>query len=117
MSKTLSIGIGAVLIIGIGVFVFFQTGNTRESVSNAQGGGGAITMADVASHSNATNCWAVINGAVYDLTSWIPEHPGGQQAILQLCGTDGSEKFNNKHGGQEPMVTILAGFRIGELTQ
>lgn len=74
-----------------------------------------FTMAEVAMHSSAQSCWSAINGNVYDLTSWIPNHPGGPDKILQLCGTDGSAKFNGQHGGSPQQATVLAGFKIGVL--
>lgn len=72
-----------------------------------------ISAATVAQHSSRTSCWTSINGNVYDLTSWIPKHPGGEQAILQLCGGDGSAKFNGMHGGDGAKLKILSGFKIG----
>ncbi len=72
-----------------------------------------ISSATVAQHSSRTSCWTSINGSVYDLTSWIPKHPGGEQAILQLCGTDGSAKFNGMHGGDKAKEKLLSGFKIG----
>jgi cytochrome b involved in lipid metabolism len=76
-----------------------------------------ITAAEVATHATAQSCWSTINGNVYDLTSWIPEHPGGPQAILQLCGKDGSGKFNKQHGGAAMQAKVLAGFKIGAAAQ
>jgi len=76
---------------------------------------GGITMTQVASHSSRTSCWSAVNGSVYDLTSWIPNHPGGEKGILSMCGVDGSAKYNGQHGGQAKQATILAGFKIGVL--
>ena len=73
------------------------------------------TMADVQAASTAKKCWAVINGKVYDLTTWISKHPGGPDKILKLCGTDGSTFFNNQHGGQPQPEKALASFQIGVL--
>jgi cytochrome b involved in lipid metabolism len=73
------------------------------------------TLADVAQHSTATSCWSAINGGVYDLTSWINKHPGGPEAILGICGKDGSAAFNAQHGGQSRPANELAGFKIGVL--
>lgn len=72
-----------------------------------------ITVSEVAKHSTSASCWSTINGNVYDLTSWIPEHPGGPEAIMKLCGADGSKKFNDKHGGQARQAAVLTGFKIG----
>lgn len=76
-----------------------------------------ITMAQVATHSSANDCWTVISGSVYNLTDWISQHPGGQQAILQLCGKDGTAQFTGQHGGSAPQEDTLATFKIGVLAQ
>lgn len=52
----------------------------------------------VAQHSWADSCFTVISGAVYDLTSRINKHPGGDKAILASCGKDATAMFDAKHG-------------------
>jgi cytochrome b involved in lipid metabolism len=74
-------------------------------------------MAQVATHNSRSSCWTVISGNVYDLTSWIPMHPGGEQNILQLCGIDGTTKFNGQHGNDSRAKSVLVGFKIGALVQ
>ena len=74
-------------------------------------------MAEVATHNSASSCWSAINGNVYDLTSWIGRHPGGQGAILSICGKDGSAAFDDQHGGERRPANELAGFKIGQLGQ
>lgn len=73
------------------------------------------TMAQVAAHNSSQSCWAAINGNVYDLTTWIPRHPGGAAAILSLCGTDGSAAFNAQHDSQRRPEQELAQLLIGNL--
>jgi len=75
------------------------------------------SMSAVAKHSTEDNCWSVINGKVYDLTSWIGSHPGGQQAITQLCGKDGSAKFNGQHAGGAQQAQVLTKYFLSDLTQ
>jgi cytochrome b involved in lipid metabolism len=75
------------------------------------------TAADVAKHSNASSCWTIINGSVYDLTKWISQHPGGEGAILSLCGVDGSSAFSAQHGGNGRVLQVLSSFRIGMLAK
>lgn len=75
------------------------------------------TMAQVAIHNSRTSCYTAISGSVYDLTTWIGEHPGGQFAILSLCGKDGTEAFNNQHDGQARPESELTSFKIGTLVQ
>jgi len=94
-----------------------QTSSAPSSGAAAPAASNGIPSATVASHNSRASCWSIINGSVYDLTSWIPKHPGGEQAILGLCGTDGSAKFNRKHGGDASKEKILFGFKIGALAQ
>lgn len=76
-----------------------------------------FTLAQIATHNNASSCWTTINGGVYDVTSWINQHPGGSEAILSLCGKDGSVAFNGQHGGQARQASELATFKIGTLAR
>lgn len=76
-----------------------------------------MTIADVAIHNNAQSCFSVISGMVYDLTSYISQHPGGSQRILTICGKDGTSAFNNKHSGQSKSQQTLIQFKIGVLVK
>lgn len=73
------------------------------------------TMAQVTEHGSDTSCWTAIDGSVYDLTTWIKEHPGGKSAILRICGKDGTNDYNSQHGGQARAERELASFRLGAL--
>lgn len=86
-----------------------------KTQAQAQTGSKEYSLADVAAHKDGTSCWTAINGEVYDLTSWIAQHPGGEGAILSICGKDGSDAFNNQHGGQGKPEAALATFKIGGL--
>ncbi len=74
-----------------------------------------ITMATVAQHNTKTSCYTAINGSVYDVTSWISQHPGGSAAIISLCGKDGTAGFTGQHGGQGRPASELAAYKIGAL--
>ncbi len=77
----------------------------------------AYTLLQVATHKDKTSCWSAVNGSVYDLTSWIGKHPGGDAAILSICGKDGSTAFEKQHGGMAKQAALLTTFKIGVLTQ
>ena len=76
------------------------------------------TMAMVSENDDASSCWSVINGNVYDLTEWaVPgQHPGGSSNILSLCGKDGSDSFNMRHGGQSDPESTLQSYLLGPLS-
>lgn len=71
------------------------------------------TMAEVQASNTPEKCWTTIRGNVYDVTAWIDKHPGGDKNILKLCGIDGTQAFEKKHGGQEKPENTLTGFKIG----
>lgn len=77
----------------------------------------SYTLAQIAPHNNTSSCWTAVNGNVYDLTAWINAHPGGDQAIMSMCGIDASDAFNQQHGGQRKPERELASFLIGALTK
>lgn len=73
------------------------------------------TLAQVATHKDATSCWSIVNGNVYDLTSWITKHPGGRGSILGICGKDGASAFQGQHGSNMNAKQTLETFKIGTL--
>ncbi len=76
---------------------------------------GTYTMEDVAKHAVESDCWSVVNGQVYDLTSWVSRHPGGSRAIVGMCGKDASASFERKHGGAPRPQAALVLLKIGTL--
>lgn len=75
----------------------------------------AYTRAQVAQHASITDCWTIIGRSVYDLTPYVPRHPGGPQQIARVCGKVGTSAFNGQHGGNTGIGRMLKGFRIGSL--
>ncbi|WP_405219859.1 cytochrome b5-like heme/steroid binding domain-containing protein [Agrococcus sp. Ld7] len=87
--------------------------------ATAEPGAGAteIDIAEVAQHADSASCWVAIEGTVYDVTAWIPRHPGGPDRILAICGTDASDGFSAQHGGQSLPTEQLSSFAIGALAE
>ncbi len=75
------------------------------------------TLEKVKANASAASCWTVIKGNVYDLTKWIRSHPGGESAIISLCGVDGSAAFASQHGGKSKPESRLAGYLLGPLAK
>ena len=73
------------------------------------------TMADVKKHADENSCWTIVDGKVYDVTSWIGQHPGGPDRIKALCGNDATGAFNGQHGNDTTPKNRLASFQIGVL--
>ena len=92
-----------------------ETKNTKTGVTTP--GAPTLTMAEIATHTSASSCYTVISGKVYDLTMWVNIHPGGKQAILSLCGVDGTERFLKKHGSDPSPNSSLARYYIANLAR
>jgi Cytochrome b5-like Heme/Steroid binding domain/Bacterial Ig-like domain (group 2) len=72
------------------------------------------TLADVATHATASDCWMVLNTSeVYNVTAYIPMHPGGS-AMVPYCGKDGTSAFNAV-GHSSSAVALEATYLIGTL--
>ena len=74
------------------------------------------TKATVATHSGESSCWSIINGNIYDLTSFVSNHPGGDRNILKICGKDGTAAFEGQHGGDSRPEATLKSFYLAPLT-
>lgn len=58
---------------------------------------GELTPEVVSKHNKRDDLWIVLNGKVYDLTDFLPNHPGGQKVLLKFAGKDASKIFNPIH--------------------
>lgn len=56
-----------------------------------------LSGVEVAKHNNKDSCWVVIHGKAYDVTEFLPEHPGGTKIILKYAGKDATEEFDVIH--------------------
>jgi len=58
-----------------------------------------FTAEEVALHNKEDDCWLIIDGAVYDVSSFAAMHPGGEQLLLEsgVAGQDVSETFYGLH--------------------
>ena len=50
-----------------------------------------ITDAELSLHASESSAWVAIDGGVYDVTEFLYDHPGGEDILLDHCGTDASE--------------------------
>ena len=113
----------AVLIALTGGIIYFYSitpansgGVTApQATSTNPNGPKTYTLADIASHNSPSDCWTTIDGKVYNITSFIPNHPGGS-IIIRVCGRDGTALFNNVpiHENQNARA-ILNQYYIGDL--
>ncbi|KAL4941748.1 hypothetical protein BDV06DRAFT_175761 [Aspergillus oleicola] len=59
-----------------------------------------FTRQEIEKHGSDDDCWIVVNGNVYDVTSVLSWHPGGKGPIMGHAGAvhmDTTEEFNSIH--------------------
>ncbi|CAD0197608.1 unnamed protein product [Chrysodeixis includens] len=52
-----------------------------------------ITANEVKRHHTRRSVWMVIHNEVYDVTSFVNEHPGGEDPLLDAAGLDATIAF------------------------
>ena len=71
-----------------------------------------FTLEEVAKHSTKDDCWVIVQGQVYDVTNFVPRHPGGS-LIFVKAGGDVTQLFYSYH--PEYVHKMLGKFRLGAL--
>ncbi|EIW70925.1 hypothetical protein TREMEDRAFT_28420 [Tremella mesenterica DSM 1558] len=70
----------------------------EEQVERVQPSGTRlISFEEVKKHNKRDDCWVIINGTVYDVTDFLPRHPGGPGIILANSGRDATQIFRPVH--------------------
>ena len=66
-------------------------------------------------HNTSKSSWMALNGIVYDITTFLAQHPGGSGILLKYSGTDASAVFGSYH--PPDMVAMLpAGSIVGRFS-
>jgi cytochrome b involved in lipid metabolism len=89
-----------------------QADELRTAAPGASSGRG-ITAAEVMTHNTALDCWSVVSGNVYNLTSYVSTHKGGAAVIEAICGKDGTNAFTGQHSGEAKPQTDLSSLLVG----
>lgn len=76
-----------------------------------------FTTEDVQEHATSKSCWVTRCGKVYDVTQFLPDHPGGDDLILKYAGKDVGEimKDETEHDHSDSAYNMLDEFLIGRL--
>ncbi|KAL9324726.1 hypothetical protein ACSQ67_009583 [Phaseolus vulgaris] len=72
--------------------IWFWHKAKAQASSNNDKASKSYSKMEVSLHNKRTDCWIIIKKKVYDVTSYVEEHPGGD-AILAHAGDDSTEGF------------------------
>lgn len=89
------VGLGLIIAGGGYLFVLRSTPLEQNSASSNREDISTYSADQVATHDSRGDCWTIINGNVYEITSYIIRHPGGTE-IERACGIDATELFNQR---------------------
>jgi 4-hydroxysphinganine ceramide fatty acyl 2-hydroxylase len=76
-----------------------------------------FTQAQVAKHNSLKSCWIIHNNKVYDVTEFAPDHPGGDDLILDYAGKSATAimKDELQHNHSDAAYEMLEEYFIGVL--
>jgi cytochrome b involved in lipid metabolism len=76
-----------------------------------------FTAEDVAEHDSFKSCWVTRNGKVYDVTSFLSDHPGGDDLIIKYAGQDIGEVMEDprEHEHSDSAYDMLDEFLVGRV--
>ncbi len=72
-----------------------------------------IPLSEVALHASAASCWVTFQGSVYDVTSFLPLHPGGSKLLLAAGGSLEPYWALYPQHAKAHVLEQLARYRIG----
>jgi cytochrome b involved in lipid metabolism len=77
-----------------------------------------VTFEEVQKHNTKKDCWLVVEDFVYDVSKFIPYHPGGS-ILARYAGQDATDAFYAFHGEEpgSPGIKALPRYLVGKLDQ
>jgi cytochrome b involved in lipid metabolism len=94
---------------------------TQSTINQNQPSGSKLNLiskAELAIHNKATDCYIVIQNKVYDLTKYLPNHPGGSKQLEKECGKD-IDMLGAMHPGgnfsSDKIQKMVESYLVGEL--
>ncbi|OAP65194.1 hypothetical protein AYL99_01166 [Fonsecaea erecta] len=73
-----------------------------------------LTYAEVSKHNTKKDLYLVIHDKVYNASTFVDEHPGGEEVLLDVGGQDATEAFEDV-GHSDEAREILEGLKVGSL--
>lgn len=73
-----------------------------------------FTRSEIESSSGKDKTLIILHDKVYDVTSFLNEHPGGEEILLEHGGKDGSEDFDDV-GHSKDAFELMKKYMVGEL--
>lgn len=56
-----------------------------------------VTPEELKKHNTLDDMWVALGGRVYNVTPYVPFHPGGEKILKAVAGKDGTALFMKTH--------------------
>ncbi|KAI0359780.1 cytochrome b5 [Trametes cingulata] len=76
-----------------------------------------VTPSMLKEHRTRDDAWSAFGGKVYNITPYLPYHPGGEKELLRVAGRDGTKLFAATHAWVNidyMLDECLVGFMVSE---
>ncbi|KAL0921056.1 hypothetical protein M5K25_008087 [Dendrobium thyrsiflorum] len=71
------------------------------------------SFSEISNHTSKDDCWLIIHGKVFNVTSFLEEHPGGEDVLLQASANgDATDSFEDV-GHSSTATSMMDEFLIG----
>ncbi|XP_041982394.1 cytochrome b5 reductase 4 isoform X3 [Aricia agestis] len=76
---------------------WIRLGNSGKDLTGVGGRLRPVSPVELAAHNTQKDAWLAIRGRVYNITHYLPYHPGGPEELMRGAGIDATELFNKVH--------------------
>ncbi|THG96262.1 hypothetical protein EW026_g5539 [Hermanssonia centrifuga] len=92
--------------------------NLKKSGTDLRGVDGLMRVSPsvLKQHNKRDDAWSAFNGKVYNITSYLPYHPGGEKELMRVAGRDGTKLFCMHGEGNSSDLSLLSRIQLEDNT-
>lgn len=64
----------------------------------------SYTLDEVRKHNSSNSAWIVIHSKVYDVTKFLKQHPGGDDILMDVAGSNATNDFEDIGHSQDAIA-------------
>lgn len=73
---------------------------------------------EIAKHNKSDDCWIILGSKVYNVTSFLNDHPGGSEILMEHAGNNATDGFIEAgHVSNYSIIQMMKDFLIGVVSE